>query len=109
MAEGKVLEFTSGNFESEVLGSDQPVLVDFWAEWCGPCRQIAPVIDQLAQELAGQMKIGKVNVDSQQDLAARYGVMSIPTLVVFQNGEPTERIVGAMPKDALKARLERFL
>ncbi|MGI6559271.1 MAG: thioredoxin [Limnochordia bacterium] len=104
-----IVHLTSGNFQAEVLDSKMPVLVDFWADWCGPCRQIAPVIDEIAKEYEGRMKVGKVNVDQEQDLAVRYGVMSIPTLVLFQNGQAVERLVGAMPKDALKRKLEGLL
>lgn len=101
MASDKVLSITNDNFESEVLNSDVPVLVDFWAPWCGPCKMIAPVIDQLADDFDGQAKIGKINVDEQSELAAKYKVMSIPTLVLFKDGNIAEQIVGARPKEAL--------
>ncbi|NLN17490.1 MAG: thioredoxin [Firmicutes bacterium] len=104
-----IVHLTSGNFQAEVLDSELPVLVDFWADWCGPCRQIAPVIDEVAKEYEGRMKVGKVNVDQEQDLAVRYGVMSIPTLVIFQKGQAVERLVGAMPKEALKRKLDGLL
>ena len=104
-----IVHLTSGNFQAEGWDSKRPVLGDFWADWCGPCRQIAPVIDEIAKEYEGRMKVGKVNVDQEQDLAVRYGVMSIPTLVLFQNGQAVERLVGAMPKDALKRKLEGLL
>jgi thioredoxin 1 len=89
------LEFTSDNFETEVLKSEQPVLVDFWAEWCGPCKMIGPLVDSVASETEGSAKVGKVNVDSEQDLARTYGIQSIPTLLFFKDGEVKDTIVGA--------------
>ncbi|MGI6036209.1 MAG: thioredoxin [Limnochordia bacterium] len=109
MEGNRIVHLTNGNFQAEVLDSKVPMLVDFWADWCGPCRQIAPVIDEIAEEYGGRMKVGKVNVDQEQDLAVRYGVMSIPTLVLFQEGQAVERLVGALPKEALKRKLEGLL
>jgi len=100
------LEFTDQSFKKEVLESDIPVLVDFWATWCGPCKMIAPVIDELAKEYAGKIKIGKVNVDENSQVATRYGVMSIPTLIFFKNGKITEQAVGALNKAGLKKKIE---
>ncbi|RYD46588.1 MAG: thioredoxin [Verrucomicrobiaceae bacterium] len=101
------LNLTDANFESEVIESDKPVLVDFWAEWCGPCKMIGPVIDQVASELDGVAKVGKVNVDDARDLAVKYNVRSIPLLLFFKNGEVKDQIVGAsVTKDQLKAKLE---
>jgi thioredoxin 1 len=101
-----VCEFTDGNFPTDVLKSEEPVLVDFWAPWCGPCRQIAPTIDQLATENAGSVKIGKVNIDENPGVAQEYGVASIPTLLIFKGGEVVNRVVGAQPKSRLQQLLD---
>ena len=101
------LQLTDANFQSEVIDSDLPVLVDFWAEWCGPCKMIGPVIDQVATELDGLAKVGKVNVDDARELAVKYNVRSIPLLLFFKNGEVKDQIVGAsVTKDQLKAKLQ---
>ena len=100
-----VLNVTDKNFDQEVLKSDLPVLVDFWAEWCGPCRMVSPIVDEIAEELQGKLKVVKVNVDEAQDLAGNYQVMSIPTLLIFKDGEIVEQIVGAMSKDQLLKKI----
>ena len=96
---------TESSFDQEVLQSDQPVLVDFWAEWCGPCHAVSPILDKIAEERAGELKLVKVNIDENQGLAQRYGVMSIPMMVLFKNGEPAAQTVGAQPKGALERAL----
>lgn len=101
-----VQEFSDANFDSEVLRSAQPVLVDFWAPWCGPCRLIAPVVEELAAEYAGAVKVGKVNIDESTEAATVYGVTSIPTLMVFKNGEVVDRFVGVQQKNRLQAALD---
>jgi len=98
---------TTANFDAEVLKSSTPVLVDFWAPWCGPCRAVAPTVDALATEFAGRAKVVKVNTDEDQDIAVKYGVGSIPTLMVFKNGEMVERVVGNRPKPELAALHKR--
>jgi thioredoxin len=105
----KPVAVTEETFEHEVIKSDLPVLVDFWAEWCGPCRLVAPIVEELAGEYAGRVKVTKVDVDDNQRLAMRYSIMSIPTLGVFKGGEMIERIVGYMPKQELKRRLDGAL
>ena len=100
-----VLNVTGKDFEQEVLKSDLPVLVDFWAEWCGPCKMVSPIVDEISEELQGKIKVVKVNVDDAQDLAGNYQVMSIPTLMLFKGGEAVEQIVGAVPKEQLTEKI----
>ncbi len=107
MASPSIVTLTQENFSQKVLQSPKPVLVDFWAEWCGPCKMIAPLLDELADEYDGKVTVGKVNIDEQQNLAAEYGVRAIPTLLVFQNGQVADQIVGARSKRDLKASLDR--
>ncbi len=102
------IEINESNFEIEVLQSDQPVLVDFWAEWCGPCKMLVPVLDEIAVEQAGRVKIAKVNVDANPALAARFGIQSIPTLLYFADGEVRDKTVGVAGKRAIVSKLEKL-
>ena len=95
------LTLTDSNFENEVIKSDKPVLVDFWAEWCAPCRIIAPIIEEIASEFSGQLKVGKVDVDGNPQVSMNYGIRSIPTLLIFKDGKPVDQIIGAVAKDAI--------
>lgn len=103
------LHLTDENFKKEILESKVPCLVDFWAEWCGPCRRVGPVVEELAAEFAGKFKIAKLNVDDGQKTSSTYGVMSIPTLLFFKDGKVVEQIVGAVAKQELKAKIEEHL
>ena len=106
MNEG-IVELTTENFEAEVIESDRPVLVDFWAEWCAPCRMLAPTIDEIAQDYADQIKVGKLNVDHHGDIAARFAIRGIPTILVFQNGEVHDQMVGAGSKENILKMVEK--
>ncbi len=107
MASPKIIALTQANFPQEVLQSPTPVLVDFWAEWCGPCKMIAPVLDELADEYDGRVKIGKINIDEQQEVAAQYGIRAIPTLLLFKQGQVAEQMVGLRSKRDLKASFDQ--
>jgi thioredoxin 1 len=96
---------TTSDFDTEVLGSEQPVIVDFWAEWCGPCHMVSPILDQIAEERAGELRLVKVNVDEEEGLARRYGIVSIPTIILFRGGEPAAATIGARPKRAIEEQL----
>ena len=102
MASDKIVTVTDDTFETEVLKSDQPVLVDFWAEWCGPCRMVAPVLDQIAEEMNGKVRIAKLNIDDNQRIAYQFQVQSIPTFILFKDGQMADRMMGAMPKSAFQ-------
>ena len=104
-----VIEFTDKNFETEVLQADKPVVIDFWAEWCGPCKAIAPTIDELSEEYLGKVKFGKVNVDFNQQTAMKYGIRSIPSLLFFNNGSVVNQIIGSVPKDNIVRILEETI
>lgn len=103
------MKFTSENFDTEVLNSDKPVLVDFFATWCGPCKMMAPVVENLAKEYDGKVKVGKLDVDENEDIAARYGVMTIPTIILFKNGQILNKTVGVQSKNILVRELDAAL
>jgi len=107
MSAANIVILTEANFEQEVLKSPTPVLVDFWAEWCGPCKMIAPILDELASEYDGKVKVGKVNIDEYQSIATKYGIRAIPTLLIFKDGEVAEQVVGLRSKRDLKANLDQ--
>ena len=105
----KELVLTKDNFKSEVLESKIPVLVDFWATWCGPCRMLGPVIEEIAQSYDGKAKIGKVNTEEQAELAGEYGVISIPTMILFKDGKPVDTVIGAVPKNVITKKLDSLV
>jgi thioredoxin 1 len=106
---GSITTLTSATFDEEVQGASEPVVVDFWAEWCGPCKMIAPILEEIATEQAGKLKVAKLNVDDSPEVAQRFQVMSIPTLIVFRDGEPAKRLIGAKGKAQLLDELADFL
>ncbi len=106
---GAVAAVTAAEFDEKVLQSDVPVLVDFWATWCGPCRMVAPHVEAIADEFAGKARVYKLDVDQEGDIAARYGIMSIPTLIVFKDGKPVAQVVGAVPKKVIADKLAPFV
>ncbi len=104
-----VVEFTDANFESEVINSDTPVIVDFWAEWCQPCRMLAPTIEEIAEEYDGRVKVGKLDTDSNREVSMKFGIQSIPTVIVFKGGEVAKKFVGLTPKDKFVEALDEIL
>ena len=104
----QTIEFTDANFEQEVLGSDTPVLVDFWAAWCAPCKMIAPMIEEIAGEYEGKVKVGKLDVDSNPQVAGKFGIRSIPSLLIFKDGEVVNQVIGAQPKPAITEKLDNL-
>lgn len=109
MASPHLIEATDDNFQAEVLGSDVPVLVDFWAVWCGPCKAIAPVVEDLAKQYQGKLKVAKMDVDNHPNVSAKYGIQSIPTLLLFKGGQVADQIIGAVPKAKVEAMVKKAL
>ncbi|NPV05534.1 MAG: thioredoxin [Syntrophaceae bacterium] len=109
MSDENVIHLSEGTFDAEVLQSSQPALVDFWAPWCGPCRAIGPILEELAGEYKGRIKVAKVNVDDNKKLAGDHGVMSIPTMILFKDGKVVDKVIGLVPKERLKALLDKAL
>ncbi len=109
MASDSIMELNNSNFDSEVIRSDKPVLVDFWAPWCGPCRALAPIIEEVSHEYSDKIKIGKVNVDENPEISMRFGIRSIPTLILFKNGQAVEQIIGAVPKSEIERAIQKVL
>jgi thioredoxin 1 len=105
----KIVTLTDATFDEEVKASDVPVLVDFWAEWCGPCKMISPVLEEIAEEQAGKVRVGKLNIDDNLDVTRRFDVLSIPTLILFKDGEPLVRLIGAKPKSQLVEEISAYL
>jgi len=106
---GDLLKVTDDNFEQEIINSDIPALVDFWAEWCGPCKMVSPIVEELAKEYDGKVKVGQMNVDENRQTPAKYGIRAIPTLILFKNGNVAQTIVGAQPKSAIEEELKKLL
>ncbi len=105
----KEIEFSEANFDTEVLKSETPVLVDFWAEWCGPCRMMNPIIEELADSLTGKAKVGKINVDQNPNLSSRYGIQGVPSFLIFNKGELVKQLVGAQPADKLRGEIDSLI
>ena len=105
----EITEFTDGNFEEEVLKAEKPCLVDFWAEWCGPCLMVGPIVEEIASEYGEKLKVGKLNVDQNGQTAAKYGIMSIPSLLIFNQGKVVDQIVGAVPKKQFVERIDKIV
>ncbi|HDM09594.1 MAG: thioredoxin [Deltaproteobacteria bacterium] len=106
---GDLLKVTDDNFEQEIINSDIPALVDFWAEWCGPCKMVSPIVEELAKEYDGKVKVGEMNVDENRQTPVKYGIRAIPTLILFKNGNVAQTIVGAQPKSAIEEELKKLL